>query len=319
MMSETFRLVLGLHIVAGLIGLGAFWTPALARKGGVTHVRVGRVFFWTTCVVAGTGAIMAALLLLNPLAIRVPSRPLSAQRAAAMATEIRLTSLFLFYLVLITFTPVYHGVRVLATRRSPEQLRTPFHTFVHLAAIAASCAMVVLGIAFRQPVFAFMSPIGFLIGFGDLAFARRPYPTPMAWWYEHLGSMLGGGIAFHTAFLVLGAGRLFGLRLDGMTAVIPWIMPTLIGLPASAIWTRYYKRKFKEDGPSSPRWIANEATSRGPRSASPLSGGSVDRGSVKRHELGGRPSLGSLRWPELRRASRRTSGLADQRTSGPAD
>ena len=247
-MSDIYRLVLAAHIVAGLIGLAAFWTPAIARKGGVTHVRVGRVFFWATCVIAGSGALMATLLVIDPLAIRVPSRPLTAQRAAAVATEIRLTSLFLFYLVLITFTPVYHGVRVLATRRAPEQLRTPFHTAIHVATIAASVAMVVLGVAFRHPVFAFMSPIGFLIGFGDLQFARRPYPTPMAWWYEHLGAMLGGGIAFHTAFLVLGAGRLFGIRLDGMAAVIPWVLPTLVGVPASAIWTRYYKRKFREDG-----------------------------------------------------------------------
>jgi hypothetical protein len=247
-MSDIYRIVLGVHLVAGLIGLAAFWTPALARKGGTTHVRVGRVFFWSTCVIAATGVVMASLLLANPLAIKIPSRPLSPQRAAAMATEIRLTTIFLFYLVLITFTPVYHGVRVLATRRDPATLKTPFHTAIHAAAIVASIALVVLGLVFRQPVFVFMSPIGFLIGFGDLQFARRPYPTPMAWWYEHLGSMLGGGIAFHTAFLVLGAGRLFGLRLDGMTAVIPWILPTLIGLPASAIWTRYYKRKFKEDG-----------------------------------------------------------------------
>jgi hypothetical protein len=247
-MSDIYRLVLGLHIVAGFIGLAAFWTPAIARKGGVTHIRVGRVFFWATCVVAGTGAMMATLLLLNPLAIKLPARPLSAERAAAMATEIRLTSLFLFYLVLITFTPVYHGVRVLATRRSPARLRTPFHTVIHVAAIVASLTMVVLGITWRQPVFLFMSPIGFLIGAGGLQFARRPYPSPMAWWYEHLGSMLGGGIAFHTAFLVLGAGRLFGLRLDGASAVIPWLLPTLIGLPVSAYWTRYYRRKFKEEG-----------------------------------------------------------------------
>ena len=94
-MSDIYRLVLGLHVVAGLIGLAAFWTPAIARKGGVTHVRVGRVFFWATCVVAGTGAVMATLLLLNPLAIKLPSRPLSAERVAARVTEIRLTSLFL--------------------------------------------------------------------------------------------------------------------------------------------------------------------------------------------------------------------------------
>ena len=81
---------------------------------------------------------------------------------------------------------------------------------------------------------------------GNLQFARKPYPTPMAWWYEHMGSMIGGGIAFHTAFLVLGAGRLFGLQLTGASAAILWILPTIIGLPATAIWVRYYRRKFGE-------------------------------------------------------------------------
>jgi hypothetical protein len=247
-MADLYRLVLGLHIVAGILGLAAFWTPAVAKKGGVVHVSVGRVFVWATCVVAATGTVMAALLLADPLAIRRPSRPVSPERAAAIATEIRLTTTFLFYLLLITFTPVYHGVRVLATRRSPERLRTPFHTLVHAASIAASVAMVALGALKGQTVFLFMSPIGFLLGAGGLMFARRPYPTPMAWWYEHMGSMLGGGIAFHTAFLVLGAGRLLGLRLDGMAAVVPWLLPTLIGLPATAIWTAYYRRKFNERG-----------------------------------------------------------------------
>jgi hypothetical protein len=106
--------------------------------------------------------------------------------------------------------------------------------------------MVVLGLLSGVPVFLFMSPIGFLIGWGNLLFARRPHATPMAWWYEHMGSMLGGGVAFHTAFLVLGAGRLVGIQLDGLAAVVPWILPSVIGLPATAIWTRYYQRRFGE-------------------------------------------------------------------------
>ncbi len=69
----------------------------------------------------------------------------------------------------------------------------------------------------------------------------------MAWWYEHMGAMLGGGIAFHTAFLVIGAGRLLGVQLTGFTAVVPWILPSLIGIPATAIWVGYYRRKFKEE------------------------------------------------------------------------
>jgi hypothetical protein len=228
-MADAYRLTLLLHIVAGCIGLAAFWTPALARKGGTLHVRAGRVFYWMTSAVAATGLVMATLLLINPPHPRA-----------------RLVVPFLYYLLLITFTPVYHGVRVLATRRNPEQLRTRFHTALSLTTIAASTVMVVLGIVARQPLFLFMSPIGFLIGAGNLQFARRPYPTPMAWWYEHMGSMMGGGLAFHTAFLVLGAGRLFGFQIEGPTAIFFWLLPTLIGVPATEIWTRYYRRRFRE-------------------------------------------------------------------------
>jgi hypothetical protein len=246
-MLTTYKIVLALHVMAGLIGLAAFWTPALARKGGVTHVRAGRIFYWCTCAIAGTGVLMAALLLAAPLAVHPPRRAVSAERAAMIAREIRLAAPFLVYLVLITFAPVYHGVRVLATRRAPEQLRTPFHTVLHLAAIAASFGMVVLGLSTGRFVYAALSPIGFLIGLGDLGFARTPYPTPMTWWYEHMRSMIGGGVAFHTAFFVLGAGRLLGISLDGDWAVVPWLLPTIIGFPASAIWVRYYRRKFRED------------------------------------------------------------------------
>ena len=247
-MFNTYKLILALHVIAGLIGLVAFWTPALARKGGAAHVRAGRVFFWCTCAIAATGMLMAALLLGAPLTVHPPRRAVSAERAAIIAREIRLTAPFLFYLVLITFAPVYHGVRVLATRRAPDQLRTPFHTAVHVATIVASAGMLVLGLSTGRFLYAALSPIGFLIGFGDLGFARKPYPSPMAWWYEHMNSMLGGGIAFHTAFLVLGAGRLFGISLDGPWAAVTWLLPTIVGVPASAIWVGYYRRKFGEDG-----------------------------------------------------------------------
>jgi hypothetical protein len=128
-----------------------------------------------------------------------------------------------------------------------------------VATIAASVVMIVLGIALRQTVFLAMSPIGLLIGWGNLQFARTPYATPMAWWYEHMGAMIGGGIAFHTAFLVLGAGRLFGLQLDGAMAALAWITPTIIGVPASALWVRYYRRKFGELGQTAKAPAASHA------------------------------------------------------------
>jgi hypothetical protein len=247
-MRNIYQLALALHVAAGIIGMAAFWTPAVARKGGTLHVRAGRIFYKATCAIALTGLVMAVSLLLTPLSVRPPRAAVSPERAAAIALQIRLTAPFLLYLLLITFTPVYHGVRVLETKGSPSDLRTPFHTSLHLTMIVAAAAMIGLSVWSRQPVFAALSPIGFLVGFGNLGFARKPYATRMAWWYEHMGSMIGGGIAFHTAFLVLGAGRLLGMHLTGWTAVVPWILPSLIGIPASAIWTGYYRRKFREDG-----------------------------------------------------------------------
>lgn len=158
---------------------------------------------------------------------------------------------------LITFAPVYHGVRVLATRTAPERLRTRFHTAINSVVIAAAAGMIVLAFVTRQPVFAALSIIGFLVGPGNLRFARRPYPTPMAWWYEHMESMLGGGVAFHTAFLVLGAGRMFGIALDGPAAIVPWLLPTVVGVPASAIWVSYYRRKFNEAAPRAAAVVRN--------------------------------------------------------------
>src|SRR6185503_6603120 len=122
-MLNLYRMVLSLHIAAGLVGLAAFWTPVFARKGGTTHVQVGRAFYKATCVVALTGLAMAALIVMAPLAVH----PRAVSAAAAIARD-RISALFLVYLVFITFTPVYHAVRVIETRHDPDQLKTPFHT-----------------------------------------------------------------------------------------------------------------------------------------------------------------------------------------------
>lgn len=248
-MLIIYRLVLAFHIAAGTIGLAAFWTPVLSRKGGAAHVQVGRVFFKASAVVALTGLAMAVLFLIDPLGVKPLDGVVTQGRAAAAALQIRLAAPFLAYLVLITFTPVHHGMRVLQTRETPERLRTPFHTVINVAAIPGSFGMIVLALVARQPVYAALSPIGILVGRGNLLFARSPRETRMAWWYEHMSSMLAGGIAFHTAFLVIGAGRLLGIELTGITAVIPWVLPSIVGIPATAIWIGYYRRRFNEAGP----------------------------------------------------------------------
>jgi hypothetical protein len=62
----------------------------------------------------------------------------------------------------------------------------------------------------------------------------------MHWWFEHMAQMLGACIAATTAFVVNNATRL-GLP---NTSLVVWLGPALIGVPATIIWTRYYRRRF---------------------------------------------------------------------------
>jgi hypothetical protein len=71
----------------------------------------------------------------------------------------------------------------------------------------------------------------------------------MAHWYEHLGSMVGGGIAFHTAFAVFGIQRFIEYDLSGIVAVLPWVLPTIVGTIAITILTRHYRKKFGDLAP----------------------------------------------------------------------
>jgi hypothetical protein len=234
------------HIVFGFVGLVAFWVPAFARKGQRLHVNAGRVFAWTGYVVIVTAILTAVIRLVWPLELsRLPANA-SAEVIERVVEQSRVFGAFLLYLGIVTLAGLQHGLAVLRTHRAGTPLETPTHTALNVVSILASAVVVVLGLWFGQPILLALSPLGILGGIGALKYARRPPPNRMSWWYEHMGSMLGTGVAFHTAFLVFGARQLFGLRGDGLLAVVPWILPSAIGIPAIVIWTNYYRRRFGE-------------------------------------------------------------------------
>lgn len=226
------------HVVAGFLGLVAFWIPVFARKGGRAHVRAGRVYAYAACVVTLSAVVASAG--------RIGSY---VNRGVGFAERPDLygMAVFLGYLGVVTFANVRHGIRVLATRRTPEALRTLFHWGLAWACIACSTVVAVLAVAVwsdASPILLGLSPVGFITGSNILRIMRNPGSPPMGWLYSHLGSMLGGGIAFHTAFAVFGVQRLIAYELPGPLTILPWLLPTIIGVPAIIVWSRHYRRKF---------------------------------------------------------------------------
>ena len=233
--AEGVRLV---HVVFGFVGLAAFWVPVFSRKGARRHVFFGRIFVRTAYVVLA-GAALATLLRVAGLV----------ERGVGVAGNPLLWAfiVFLGYLTYVTFVVVRHGMGVLRHKQAPGALRTPLNVALAWGAIAASLGLIAFA-AVVKPGNAILlyalSPIGIATGFGNLRYLRSARPGEREWLFEHLGAMLGAGIAFHTAFAVFGATRLFDIGLTGWVAVIPWVLPAAIGIPATALWTRHYRRKF---------------------------------------------------------------------------
>jgi hypothetical protein len=234
-MPILYRTLLALHVAGGALGMVAFWVPVFARKGAWLHRRAGWAFAGAVAVVAASAVILSVWTLADPLGTRPPSLAdidLDAYRSGRM-----LTGALLGYLGLLTFSFGWIGIRSVEFRTAHERLRGPGTLALLCTLIAASIAVLVTGLFMHAALLAAMSVIGLLAGPRALRYVLARNPGRSEWLAQHLGAMLGAGIAFHTAFLV------FGLR-QVVPALHPgpllWIAPTLIGGAGIAYATRRF-------------------------------------------------------------------------------
>lgn len=247
---EIHRWMLLVHITAASLGLAVFWVPMLSPKGGRLHRRAGWVYVWVMgfAVVLAMG--LAAHSALNPEGAR---RAPGAEWDARNSAQTRHLALFLFYLAWVTFASGWHGMRALKAKRSTAPIRTPVDIALAASCIVASALLVWHGLTPVNPVFLGLSPLGFFLGYTALRFILSgPAPGKRAWWRSHLGGMIGTGIAAHTAFAVFGLSRLLDGVFVGWMSMIPWIAPTLIGVPVIVLSLKRYGKVFERHAGAKP-------------------------------------------------------------------
>ncbi len=234
-MQLTFEIIVWIHIIVGSIGLTSFWIPVFARKGRGTHTRVGRIFAYAMLATATTAGCAALLTLAFPLATHpdVSSRYESNLRA--------INGLMLLYLAAITFHSAFAGLRAVRLKRSYGGHRARRDLISGAVSFLLAAAVLWVGIRTDSMLMIGLSMIGLIGVPGDLRLILRKPESPLAWKYHHMSSMLGAGIAAHTAFLVFGAGRFVDSSLGNSVWV--WLAPTLVGVPATTLWRRYLQRR----------------------------------------------------------------------------
>jgi len=57
----------------------------------------------------------------------------------------------------------------------------------------------------------------------------------------HIQGTIISGIAAYTAFFAFGGRRIFAAFLEGPLMVLPWILPTILGV----IYSRYMQKRFR--------------------------------------------------------------------------
>lgn len=237
-METILPVVVFLHVAAGFVGLGAFWVPIFTKKGAKNHKFYGKIFKYCAYLVLGAALVSVSLRTLFAL--------LDGITPADQPDDFGFI-FFLGYLAIVTLIGMRHGFKVLEEKQDLLRLNSTFNVSLAWISIAASVFVIGFAALFTPSnmiILLALSPLGFNNGYLILRVVNGKRQEGKAWFYEHMGALMGTGIAFHTAFAVFGSVQLFDLGLEGFIAVVPWIAPALIGIPAITIWTRHYQRKF---------------------------------------------------------------------------
>lgn len=212
------RALLGLHIASGATAFVCAPVALLTVKGGRAHRQWGKVYFWAMAVVAAT----------------------------ALALSIMLPILFLALVSVFSFYAAFSGYRILFLKQLNRGGRAQamdwiasLITFVSSAALAGIGAFwpaMMPGMGGVVPVV--FGCIGMLLGGRSIWLFLKPPAEKQFWWYAHMTGMMASYIAAFSAFSVVNLGHWFG------NAWWVWLWPTMVGVPATSVWVRYYRIKF---------------------------------------------------------------------------
>lgn len=239
-MSSLHSFLFSGHIIVGTLALILFWIPIATRKGGLNHVKFGKFYGWTMYTVAATGALMALLVIYDPIAIKGHLMQANSDPEAFSAT-LRIFWGFLLFLSFITYVSVKQGFTVLKHKGDTHGLRTFWHVTPIILTGVGGIIIFTLGIMHSRVLHIVFGILGMSIAIGMIRYCFNDSPGSKQWLIEHLGAMIGSGIGAYTAFIAFGGRHLF--TQIGSYQIIFWIAPGVIGSIAIFYLSRKHQTK----------------------------------------------------------------------------
>jgi uncharacterized membrane protein len=215
----SLHFLLWAHIASGGVAFVCAPVALLTAKGGRTHRRWGKIYFWAMAGVAGT----------------------------ALVLSIALPIVFLALVAVFSFYAAFSAYRILFLKDLARGDRARwFDWAAALVTFASSAALAWIGYARPRLVpgtgviAIVFGVIGMLLAARSMATFLQPPEEKQFWWYLHMRGMIASYIAAVTAFVVVNLAPRFGNQWW------IWLGPAMIGVPGIIVWQNYYQKKFRK-------------------------------------------------------------------------
>lgn len=218
-----YRAFVLMHIACGVVALATYWMAALSKKGSPLHKGVGKVYLASMVGIVLTSLVLAGNAFLA-------GQPIGGT--------------FLAYLVVITATAMWGGWRAIRRKRDQGRFRDGTYVAVALLNILSGLVVFAFGLQVGNALLMGFCWVGVVVGGQMLWRTWKPLDEAKWWLREHIGAMLGCGVATHVAFLSIGVNRLTAvLGIDANLGLLPWFGPIAAAVAAGVWLDRKYLAK----------------------------------------------------------------------------
>ncbi len=236
---DLFLAFVVLHVIAGTIGLVAFWIPIATKKGAAKHRKGGK---WALGGFIGAG-FLAVVMAIYSL-VDTSRHPEITDRQLYEG----LFGWMMLYLGILTIGFADYGLAVIRHRTDRKALRAPRYQLVMLAVVISGAWCGIFGYRVGDPLMVLVACVGIISMLMQQVFIFREHvpglsaPSPTAYVGEHFRALIGMGISAYTAFLSVGLIRLVP---EEVFNPLIWAGPSVIGVSLIIWFTHQAKQQVK--------------------------------------------------------------------------